>query len=104
MITATTDEIVGKKIKTVLGVVFGTAVSPVGVPFRMYNKEKALAFADAIDDARHGAVNNMTREAAALGADAIVEMRLSVCVAVSNDVHLIQQITAYGTAVKLEEG
>ena len=107
VLVLTTNECPGKRVHRVLGAVFGISVqsrSSVGNFLGMFGAagggsqhgyEKVLA------DARRESVENMCREAARLGANAVLAMRYdSGEFGTGNNLTMIQ-VVAYGTAVVL---
>lgn len=103
MLVTTTDDIEGKKIAEVLGIVSGTSV-----PTRHLGRDIAAAFKNIagvhltgyeklIESAKIDSMNKMKKEAEKLGADAVVCARLGTAQLMSG----AAEITWYGTAVKL---
>jgi uncharacterized protein YbjQ (UPF0145 family) len=104
MIVTTTDEIPGRKIKEVLGVVSGTSI-----PTRHLGRDITAAFKNIagahlgeyeklIESAKVDSMVKMKKEAEKLEADAVVCARLGTAQLMSG----AAEITWYGTAVKLE--
>ena len=103
MIIVSSDEIGGREIVEVSGMVKGSAVRARGVvfditaSFRNILGGKVPEYAKLMHDTREEATNYMVAEAEALGADAIVAARYTTSMVASGT----SEILAYGTAVKL---
>ena len=104
MILVTTDSIVGKEIKEVLGLVKGTTVQSkhIGRDFMAGMKTivggEIKGYTEMLSEARGIATERMITEAESLGADAIVGIRYGSSEAVQGAAEML----AYGTAVKLK--
>lgn len=104
MILVTTDNIIGKEIKEVLGLVKGTTVQSkhIGRDFMAGMKTivggEIKGYTEMLSDARKIATERMIEEAETLGADAIVGIRYGSSEALQG----AAEILAYGTAVKLK--
>lgn len=104
MIVTSTDEIPGKKIVELLGVVRGNTVRAKNVGRDIAAGLKNLiggevkSYTSLLTQARDEAYNRMVNEAIGLGADAVVNVRFMTS-AVSQGA---AEILAYGTAVKLK--
>lgn len=104
MILVTTNDIPGKEIKEMLGIVKGEIVSSkhIGKDFMAGMKQlvggEIKSYTDMLRDARVEATNRMIKEAESMGADAIVSVRYGSSSVMQNAAELI----AYGTAVKLK--
>ena len=103
MIITTTPSIEGKQIDTYLGIVFGEVIS--GVDFikdfaaglSNFFGGRSGAYEEELIRARQQAIEEMTRRAAALGANAIVGVDIDYEILGSNNGMLM--VTASGTAV-----
>lgn len=104
MILVTTDSIIGKEIKEVLGLVKGTTVQSkhIGRDFMAGMKTivggEIKGYTEMLSEARKIATERMIEEAETLGADAIVGIRYGSSEALQG----AAEILAYGTAVKLK--
>ncbi len=102
MIICTTDAIPGREIKEILGLVKGNTVRAKHVGrdimagFKNIAGGEIKSYTSLLSEARDQAIERMTAEAAKLGADAIVEMRLTT----SQISQMASEVLAYGTAVK----
>jgi uncharacterized protein YbjQ (UPF0145 family) len=104
MLLTTTDEIKGKTIAKVLGLVKGNTVRA-----RWFGRDIAAglkhliggeikSYSQMLDKARDEAIDRMAKQAKNKGADAIVTVRLTT----SDVMQGSAEILAYGTAVKLK--
>jgi len=97
----TTDSISGKNLE-MLGLVQGNIVRTKDFGKAMWAGLKSLAggeitiFTDLLNEARTIAIMRMQDQAKALGADAIVCVRITTCSVMDGS----SEVTAYGTAVK----
>ncbi len=104
MLLVTTDNIVGKDIKEVLGLVKGTTVQSkhIGRDFMAGMKTivggEIKGYTEMLSEARKIATERMIAEAESLGADAIVGIRYGSSEALQG----AAEILAYGTAIKLK--
>ena len=104
MLLVTTDNIVGKDIKEVLGLVKGTTVQSkhIGRDFMAGMKTivggEIKGYTEMLSEARKIATERMIAEAESLGADAVVGIRYGSSEALQG----AAEILAYGTAVKLK--
>lgn len=102
MIIATVFEIPGRSISDVLGLVRGNTIrarhvgSDIGAALKGVVGGEIKGYVKAMTDAREEALQRMTDEAEALGADAVVGVRFTT----SNVMTGAAEILAYGTAVK----
>ena len=101
MLMTTTDTIAGKNIE-MLGLAIGNIVCTKHLGktiaaglLSMAGGENEI-FTDLLNEAREQAVSRMCKQAAALGADAVVCVRISTCSVMDS----ASEVTAYGTAVK----
>ncbi len=103
IITTTTNEIPGKKIKEILGVVKGNTirVKNIGVDIMASFKNiiggEVKSYTDMTILAREEAFNRMVNQAVELKADAVIGIRFSTSVVMQGAAEML----AYGTAVKL---
>ena len=103
IILTTTNDIPGKQITEVLGIVRGNSVRTKHLGKDIVALVKNLAggeikeYSEMISQARDKAFERMTKEAKNLGADAIVSIRFTTSSVMAN----ASEVLAYGTAVKL---
>ena len=103
MLLSTIDHVPGKEIAQSLGLVTGSVVTSkhFGKDFMAGMKTlvggEIKGYTEMLEDARRIAMERMQAQAAALGADAIVGIRLTSSAVMSS----AAEVTAYGTAVKL---
>ena len=104
MILVTTDEIPGRRVREVIGLVRGSSVRGAHVGRDVMAKLKNLVggelseYTKLLAEAREQALDRMVDEARARGADAIVALRF-----MSSDIgDDAAEMLAYGTAVKLD--
>ncbi|MGC9316273.1 MAG: YbjQ family protein [bacterium] len=104
MIQVTSDQIPGRKIKRVLGLVRGNTIRARNVGHDIMAALRNLAGGEITDytkmvaESREQALDRMTAEAKALGADAIVCIRFTT----NSMLQGAAELLAYGTAVELE--
>jgi uncharacterized protein YbjQ (UPF0145 family) len=103
MIVVTTEQVEGKEIAQVLGMVRGNAVRARGIGYDFLAGIKNITggavseYSSLLKDTREEATQEMIAEAMALEADAIVTTRYNT----SSVGQGFSEILAYGTAVKL---
>ena len=103
MLLLTIDTVPGREIGESLGLVTGSVVSSkhFGKDFMAGMKTlvggEIKGYTEMLEDARRIALERLQAQAAALGADAIVGLRLTS----SSVMQSAAEVTAYGTAVKL---
>lgn len=103
MIITTTENIAGKNVVEVLGVVRGNTIrarhigSDIAAGLKSLVGGEIKGYVKMITDARNEAEDRMKKEAEALGADAIIMTRYST----SQVMDTAAEILVYGTAVKL---
>lgn len=104
MIISTTENIAGHRISEVFGATFGVVVRARGIGGDIMASLKGLVggevkqYTQMIEDARRQALDRMVRNAAAMGANAVIMMRFD-----SGDIgQNMSEIVAYGTAVRIE--
>ncbi len=103
MIISTTDIIPNKEITAILGIAKGSTVRTKHFGKDIFAGLKSIvggeleAYTSLLNEAREQAMDRMTIDAQRMGADAIVNVRLST----SMIMQTTSEILAYGTAVKL---
>ena len=103
LIITTTEQVPGREIGEILGLVEGTTIQTrhlgthILAALRTLVGGEVKGYVKIIAAAREEATNRMVAEAQALGADAIIGMRYSTSQVMSG----AAEILAYGTAVKL---
>ena len=104
MIIITDTQIAGKSIKTTLGMVCGSTVRTKHVGRDLMAGLKSVVggelkgYTELLTNGRDEALHRMEQDAASMGADAIISVRLTTSVISEGAV----EVMAYGTAVKLE--
>lgn len=104
MIIVTTEEIVGKKVISVEGLVQGSIVKSkhigrdIGAGFKTIVGGEIKGYSDLMKEARDEARDRMIKEAQKLGANAIIGMRYQT----SQVMNAAAEVIAYGTAVTVE--
>ncbi len=105
MIIVTTENIPNYEVKEVLGPVFGLTVRARGLGKDIVASLKGLIggeinqYTEMLEDARKQAIDRMVKNAATMGANAIVMMRFD-----SGEIgQSMSEIIAYGTAVIVEK-
>ena len=104
VIIVSSDEVAGRRITSVLGLVRGNSVRA----RNLVRDVQALArtvvggrigvYGELLEESREEALAKMTAEARALGADGVVATRLGT----SQVMNGAAEVLAYGTAVRLE--
>ncbi len=103
LIITTGNEIPGKTIKKVLGVVRGNTVRArnigrdIGAGLKSIVGGEIKTYSDMTTSARDEAFNRMVNQAVDLGADAIIGIRFGTSMVMQN----ASEMLAFGTAVKL---
>lgn len=103
MILATTDGVAGREVAEVLGLVRGSTVrakhigSDIVAGLRNLVGGEVKEYASLLRGAREQALDRMIAEAEALGADAVVAVRMET----STITQAASEVIAYGTAVRL---
>ena len=103
MLLSTIDSIPGREVAQYLGLVCGSVVSSkhFGKDFMAGMKTlvggEIKGYTEMLEDARRIALERLQAQASALGADAVVGLRLTS----SSVMQSAAEVTAYGTAVKL---
>lgn len=104
IIISTTDEIPGRKIVEILGVVRGNTVRArnigrdIGAGFKNLIGGEIKTYTEMISDSREEAYNRMVNQAIELNADAVVNVRFMTSMIMQG----ASEMLAYGTAVKLK--
>lgn len=104
IIVVTMNDIPGKKIKEVIGIVRGNTVRSRNIGRDILAGLKNIVggeiktFTELINQSRDEAFNRMVNNAIEMGADAIIAMRFDISGIMSGS----SEILAYGTAVKLK--
>ena len=102
ILIVTTDQVVGREVSEVLGLVKGSTIrtrhvgSDIMAGLRSLVGGEVKGYVIALNDARVEATERMLTEAASLGADAILCTRYSTSQVMTG----AAEILAYGTAVK----
>ncbi len=102
MMVTTTDNIPGRDVKEVLGIVFGSCVQTkhlgkdIRAGLRSVVGGEAKAYTELMEEARRTAMQRMIEDAKKLGADAIIGMRYATAQTMVGAAEII----AFGTAVK----
>lgn len=103
IIVVTTEEIPGKKIKKILGIVRGNTVRArnigrdIGAGFKNIIGGEIKTYTDMISESREEAYNRMVNNAIEMDADAVVGFRFMTSMIMAG----ASEMLAYGTAVKL---
>ncbi len=102
MMVTTTENMPGREIKEVLGVVFGSCVQMkhVGKDIRAMGRNilggEAKAYTELMEESRRTAMQRMIKNAEKLGADAVIGMRY----ATAQTMHGAAELIAFGTAIR----
>ena len=105
MLIVTSDEMPGKRIVKVLGMVRGNTIRArhigrdIMASLRNITGGEIVEYTKMIAESREQALDRMTSEAEALGANAIVTLRFTTASMMENAAELL----AYGTAVVVED-
>lgn len=103
IIVTTANEIPGRKIKKILGIVRGNTVRSRNVGrdimagFKNIVGGEIKSYTELITQSRDEAYNRMVNNAIKMGADAVIAMRFGTSSIMASS----SEILAYGTAVKL---
>lgn len=103
IIVSTIEEIPGKKIVEILGVVKGNTVRArnigrdIGAGFKNLIGGEVKTYTDMTTTAREESFNRMVNQAVELKADAIINIRFATSMVMQGAAEML----AYGTAVKL---
>lgn len=104
MLTTASDNIPGKEIKKVLGLVMGNTIrakhigKDIVASLRNIVGGELNEYTEMLAESRQQALDRMIEEAKKLGADAIVTVRFTT----SSIMQSAAEMLAYGTAVKLK--
>ncbi|MDY0404910.1 YbjQ family protein [Virgibacillus sp. 179-BFC.A HS] len=104
MLVVTSNEIPGKKIVSVAGLVQGSTVQSkhvgrdIGAGLKTLVGGEIKGYSDLMHETRNVAYNRMVEEASHLGANAIIAMRYQT----SQIMNSAAEVIAYGTAVVIE--
>ncbi len=104
ILVITSDEVPGRKIVRVLGLVRGNSVRARSLGRDLQALGKTIVggrvgvYAELLEDSRKDALDKMIEEARGLGANAVVTTRLATSAIMSG----AAEVLAYGTAVELE--
>lgn len=104
ILVTTTEEIPGKKISEIIGVVRGSTVRArnigrdIGAGFKNFIGGEIKTYTQMADHARDEAFNRMVNNASDLGADAVVGVRFMTSMIMQG----ASEMLAFGTAVKLK--
>ena len=102
MLVTTTENLPGREVKEVLGVVFGVCVQTkhLGKDLRAAGRTiiggESRPYTELVEEARRTAMQRMIEDAKKLGADAVIGMRYSTAQTMAGAAEVI----AFGTAVK----
>ena len=105
MIMTTTASVEGRQIQEYRGIVFGEVISGVNfikdfaAGFTNFFGGRSQSYEDELTNARQTVLRELEERAAALGADAVVGIKMDYEVLGANNGMLM--VTASGTAVKL---
>ena len=105
MLIVTSDEVPGKRIVRVMGLVRGNTIRArhigrdIMASLRNIAGGEIVEYTKMIAESREQAIDRMTSEAEALGANAIVALRFTTASMMENAAELL----AYGTAVVVED-
>lgn len=105
MIYTTTQEIPGREIVEILGVVTGNVVQTKHIGRDIAASIKSVfggeigGYTEMLTEARHQAISRLVKAALELDADAVVGLRFTTSTIMSN----ASEILAFGTAVKLNK-
>jgi len=104
MMVTTTENIPGREVKEVLGVVFGGIVQTKHVGKDLRTAGRTLiggenrGYTELVEEARRVAMQRMIDDAEKLGADAVVSMRYATAQTMGSAVEMI----TFGTAVRTQ--
>ncbi len=104
MLVVTTENVSGFRVSKVLGQVFGVVVRSRGMAGNFMAGLRTIAggeikeYSSMLEEARRHAIDRMVKNAATMGANAVVMMRFDS----SEMGQTMCEIVAYGTAVQIE--
>ena len=99
---STTENLPGRKVTEVLGIVFGSCVQTkhlgkdIGAGLRSIVGGESKGYTELMEESRRTAMQRMIDDATKIGADAIVGMRY----ATAQTMHGAAELIAFGTAVR----
>lgn len=105
MIIVTSSQVTGREIQKTLGLVVGSTIrsrhvgADIAAGLRSMVGGEIKGYTKMLAESRDEAIQRMVEEAKALGANAVVDFRLSTSAVAQN----AAEIVAYGTAVVLSE-
>jgi uncharacterized protein YbjQ (UPF0145 family) len=104
MIVVTSENLAGYRITATIGQVFGVVVRSRGLAGNIMAGLRTIfggeikEFSALVEDTRRHAIDRLVTNAAAMGADAVIMMRFD-----SGELgQTMNEVVAYGTAVKIE--
>ena len=103
MIVTTTETIAGREIKDILGIARGSTVRARNVGRDIFAGLKNIVggeiseYTQLLADSREQALSRMIKDAEGMGADAVVNIRITTSAVMQGSA----EILCYGTAVKL---
>jgi len=104
MIVTTTEQVTGKKVVKILGVVKGNTVRArnlgrdIGAGLKNLVGGEIKTYTEMTEHSRDEAFNRMVNQAIDLGADAVIGMRFTTSMVMAG----ASEMLAFGTAVKLK--
>lgn len=104
MIFSTTDTVPGREVQEILGLVRGNTIRArhigrdIVAALRTVVGGEIAEYTKLMGESREQALDRMTAEAQALGADAVIGLRFTTSMIMSQ----AAEILAYGTAVRLK--
>lgn len=104
IIVSTTDEIPGRQVKEILGIVRGNTVRArnigrdIGAGFKNLVGGEIKTYSEMTAQSRDEAFNRMINDAVSKGADAVIGMRFMTSMVMQG----ASEMLAFGTAVKLK--
>jgi uncharacterized protein YbjQ (UPF0145 family) len=105
MIVTTTDELPGRRVVRILGLVRGNTIRArhlgrdIQAVIRNVTGGEIREYTKMLAESREQALDRMTEEAEALGANAVVGVRFTTSMVMSG----AAEIMCYGTAIRYEE-
>lgn len=105
MIVSTSEQIAGRRVTRVLGLVRGNTIrtrhlgKDIMAGLRGVVGGEVPEYTKLFGESREQAIDRMVEEAEAIGADAVIGVRLTTSMVMSTAAELL----AYGTAVKLDD-
>ena len=105
MLILTTENVPGKKIPNVIGLVKGSSIrakhigKDIGASFKQLVGGELTGYDEMLTEARKIAIGRMVKEAESKGANAIIGFRLTSAAVMQGAAEML----AYGTAVVIED-